>query len=290
MAKARPLTVIHLPPTRTERDLVAAVRRGDDRAFEELFSRYQARIGSFVLRMVHDHGRTEDIVQDVFISALRRLRDTERPIAFKPWIYEIARNACIDEFRRIRRAHEVPLEPDQESGGADRDVPSRDPTPDDAVESKQRLEDLRGAFRGLSESHHRILVLREFEGLSYNEIGERMGMSRAVVESTLFRARRRLSEEYEELVSGRRCQQVRAVIDGYQTRTLGPLGIRATRQLSRHLAHCQSCRREAWAVGLDEELGRVPSVDKPAAVASLALRSWDAAVEDEVLAEAGSAA
>ena len=50
--------------------------------------------------MVHDHGRAEDITQEVFMSALRRMRETDRPIAFKPWIYEIAKNACIDAFRR----------------------------------------------------------------------------------------------------------------------------------------------------------------------------------------------
>src|SRR3954453_21745379 len=83
--------------------LVAAVRRGDDRAFEQLYSRYQRRISSYVFGMVKDHGRAEDITQEVFISALRRMRETDRAIAFKPWIYEIAKNACIDQFRRSRR-------------------------------------------------------------------------------------------------------------------------------------------------------------------------------------------
>jgi RNA polymerase sigma factor (sigma-70 family) len=187
------LRVTQPPPSCSEHDLVAAVRRGDDRAFEELYSRYRSRIGSYVFGMVGDHGRAEDIAQEVFISALRRLRDTERPIAFKPWIYEIAKNACIDEFRRTRRTKEVPLDPDDESDGIERGLFSRAPTLDDAVESKQSIDDLRGAFGGLSENHHRILVLRELEGLSYTEIGERMGMTRPVVESTLFRARRRPS-------------------------------------------------------------------------------------------------
>ena len=53
--------------------------------------------------MVRDHARAEDVTQEVFLSALRRMRDTERPIAFKPWIYEIAKNACIDQFRRGAR-------------------------------------------------------------------------------------------------------------------------------------------------------------------------------------------
>ena len=87
--------------------LVAATRAGDDRAFEQLYTRYQRRIAAYVLGMVRDHGRAEDITQDVFVSALRRMRDTDRPIVFKPWIYEIAKNACIDAYRRSRRAEEI---------------------------------------------------------------------------------------------------------------------------------------------------------------------------------------
>ena len=90
-----------------------AVRRGDDRAFELLYERYHRRIHAYVMGMVKDHGRAEDITQEVFVSALRRMRETERPIAFKPWIYEIAKNACIDQFRRSRRAQEVSLEADE---------------------------------------------------------------------------------------------------------------------------------------------------------------------------------
>src|ERR687894_1524531 len=84
----------------TDHELVAAVRRGDDRAFERLYERYQRRIAAYVHGMVKDHGRAEDITQEVFISALRRMRETERPIAFKPWVYEIAKNACVDAYRR----------------------------------------------------------------------------------------------------------------------------------------------------------------------------------------------
>jgi DNA-directed RNA polymerase specialized sigma24 family protein len=120
----------------TEHDLVAAVRRGDDRAFEELYARYRSRIGSYVVGMLDDHARAEDVAQEVFIAALRRLRETDRPISFKPWIYEIAKNACIDEFRRTRRAQEVPLEP-----GDDRDTSrglvSLGPTPDAAIASSR---------------------------------------------------------------------------------------------------------------------------------------------------------
>jgi RNA polymerase sigma factor (sigma-70 family) len=239
---------------RDEHELVAAVRRGDDRAFEVLFSCYERRITGYVASMVGDHARAEDITQEVFMSALRRMRQTDRPIAFKPWIYEIAKNACIDEFRRSRRSREVSFEEGDGSGIVARNVYVHAPAPHVAVESKQRLDDLCGAFGGLSESHHRVLVLRELEGLSYSEIGERLGMTRAMVESTLFRARRRLSDEYEELASGRRCARVQSLIDSGSAHRLTSLGIRDRRQLARHLAHCQQCRRRARIGGIDKSL------------------------------------
>ena len=232
--------------------LVAAVRRGDDRAFEALYSRYHRRIHAYVMGMVKDHGRAEDITQEVFVSALRRMRETERPIAFKPWVYEIAKNACIDQFRRSKRTEEVSLQAEDGLAPADYGrLVGSDPAPHDAVAAKQELDNLCGAFGGLSDTHHEILVMRELEGLSYREIGDRMGMSRPAVESTLFRARRRLTEEYDELVSGARCLRIQNLI---ATAAESRLGTRESRRLSRHVAYCQPCRREAMAAGLDSAI------------------------------------
>ena len=222
-----------------------AVRRGEDSAFEQLFARYCTRIWTYSSRILGDADRAEDVTQEVFISVLRRLRNTERPIAFKPWVYQIAKNACIDELRRTRRTQEVSFDPESDGEDGSELLFPTAPGPDVAIESKQRLEDLQGAFRGVSDLHRRMLVLRELEGLSYDEIGTRLGMSRPVVESTLFRARRRLAEEYEELISGRRCERTRAVIDAWEGRKLRRLGVRETRQVSRHLSHCRPCRRHA---------------------------------------------
>lgn len=244
-----------------DHELVTAVRRGEDSAFERLYARYRPRIWSYAGGILGDADRAEDVTQEVFISVLRRLRDTERPIAFKPWIYQIAKNACIDELRRARRVREVPLDMKRESDADGEDPTWSVPGPDAAVETKQQLEDLRCAFRGLPELHHRILVLRELEGMSYVEIGERLGISRAVVESTLFRARRRLAEEYDELISGRRCERTREVVDAWEGQTLRRLGARETRQLARHLAHCRPCRHRARLARAAE------SGSRPAAIA-----------------------
>lgn len=262
-------------PSCSEHDLVIAARGRDDRAFAELYSRYQGRITTYVYGMVRDHGRAEDIAQEVFMSALRRLRATDRPIAFKPWIYEIAKNACIDEHRRSKRAREVPFAVEEELPGSDVALRSSAARPEEAVESKQRLDDLRGAFGGLSESHHKVLVMRELEGLSYAEIGQRLGMSRQVVESTLFRARRRLGQEYEELVSGRRCQQVQATIDAAGPSAFRTFGIRQRRQLTRHLAHCQPCRHVARMAGWSDDAIKPKSIAaRVAALLPFPLLRW----------------
>ena len=232
-----------------DRDLVTAVRAGDDRAFELLYQRYQPRIGGYVRGMVRDDGRAEDITQEVFMAALRRMREhDEREIVFKPWIFEIAKNKCIDAFRRTRHTSEVSFDA-RDALGADEHDRLAEPgaTPDSAVEGKVAIDNLCGAFGGLSQVHHDILVLREFEGLSYREIGDRLGMSRPAVESTLFRARKRLSEEYEELVSGERCLRVQRLVDEHGERVPR---LRDSRRMSRHLAHCQPCRRYAGRAGV----------------------------------------
>lgn len=194
-----------------DHELVAAVRAGDDRAFEVLYERYRERITGFVNGYVKDHARAEDGTQEVFFSASRRMRASEAAIAFRPWIYEIARNACIDQFRRSSsRVQELSFDEQQEALGiaAGTRLVAPEDGPEEAAGQAERLKDLYGALGDLSESHHRILVLRELEGRSYQEIGERMGISKAGVESTLFRARKRLGEQYDDVATGRRCVRV----------------------------------------------------------------------------------
>jgi hypothetical protein len=105
-----------------------------------------------------------------------------------------------------------------------------------------------------------LLVLRELEGRSYEDIGSRLGISRPMVESGLFRARRKLSEEYDELVTGRRCAAVQASLTDGDEHRLRRLGVRERRQLARHLCHCQPCRRVARAAGLSDDWLRPPSL------------------------------
>jgi RNA polymerase sigma factor (sigma-70 family) len=259
---------------RTEADLVGAVRSGDERAFAELYSRYEGPVLGYVGGILGDQGRAEDVTQDVFVSALRAMRSSDRAIAFKPWIYEIARNACIDEFRRRQRSREVSADGDQAVADR-RDQIAAAPSPHAHLERRQQLDNLRGAFSGLTKKQHKVLMLRELEGCSYEQIAQKTGMSVPKVESTLFRARRRLGYEYDEIASGRRCEQVHHVIDNGGEEALRALGLRERRRFARHISHCQPCRRQVRLAGIDDSALRIPSLaEKLAGLLPLPLAPW----------------
>ena len=126
----------------TDEQLVAAARDGSDEAFEALFTRYRDRIIGQVRTMIHDQSRAEDIVQETFISALRNLRATEQEIAFRPWIHQIARNACIDHLRRVKRTEEISIDSDEFGPGEGRLSQTATGT-DAAVARRNQLESLR---------------------------------------------------------------------------------------------------------------------------------------------------
>jgi RNA polymerase sigma factor (sigma-70 family) len=229
-------------------ELVRRVRAGEDAAFEELFRRYEGRIRAFVARRVGDRGRAEDVTQEAFLSALRRLRATDSEIAFKPWLFEIALNATIDLHRRTSRAEEVSVDHGELLRPSDRRRLVGVAAPESEALTKERLEHLRGAFDVLNETHHRLLVMRELEGRSYRDIGERLKLSHSAVESGLFRARRRLESEYEALAAGQRCLSVLAdivlIAEGAEAR--GP-----RRRLARHARRCSTCRVRAREMGVE---------------------------------------
>ena len=233
----------------TDAELVAAVRAGDDSAFEELYRRYQPRIARFVCGMLHDAARCEDVAQEAFLSALRRMRATDAEINFKPWIYQIARNAAIDSYRRNSHAVEVSMDADDGLRASDRTrLVGLDGSPDAALVTKERMDHLQGAFDELSDVHSRVLVMRELEGMSYREIGQKLDLTRPAVESALFRARRRLESEYEELSEGRRCEAMAVTI------TRIAQGVQRggeEQRLARHARRCHSCRRRARELGIE---------------------------------------
>ena len=237
--------------TRTEasdRDLVAQVRAGDDSAFEDLYSRYRASIAAFVRSMLRDEARAEDVTQEVFLSALRRMRETGGELHFRPWIYEIARNAAIDAHRRTSGTVEVSMDAEAALRPSDRLRIEGGAQPESVLINKERLDHLRGALDELPDVQARILVMKDVEGLSYREIGERLDMRRPAIERTLVGARHRFKSEYEQVSEGRRCTAsvgtIMRLADG-----AGASG--DERRLARHAKRCSACRRLARELGIE---------------------------------------
>src|SRR5215212_786851 len=241
--------MVAAPTEATDDQLVAAAQQGSDAAFDALFRRYQDRITAYARSIVSDHARAEDIVQDVFMSALRSLRATDREVAFKPWVYEIAKNACIDHIRRTRRTSEVSIDSEDFSPVDEGRLSAGVASTDAACSARQDLDTLRMAFNDLPDAQREVLVSRELEGLSYDKISSRTGLSHSAVESMLFRARRTLKDGFDDISTGERCRRMQTVMAHLSD---GQIGLRQERRLSRHLGDCQGCRREAIALGLDD--------------------------------------
>lgn len=232
----------------SDRELVDAVRRGDESAFEELFRRYHGPIAAYLGRMERDKARAEDLTQDAFLSALRHLRASEADIEFKPWIYEIARNAAIDHWRRSSRAEEVSVDRDEGLRASDRLRLVGSAAPDSALLHKERLTHLQGAFDELGDVQARALVMRELDGRTYREIAKELDVSRSSVESTLVMARERLQLEYSDLEEGRRCESVRAASIRLAE---GEASLRDEGRVGRHARRCPTCLRHARELGVE---------------------------------------
>ena len=174
-------------------ELVASARAGDQVAFAVLIGRYEARIVRLVRGMVPESD-TEDVTQETFLKAYRKLGAFDGRSSFYTWIYRIAANTAMDWRKKERHRRHAPLPEGPEGEEA---VESTEAGPDRASVRRELGERIDAAIEALPEKYHEILVLREIEGLSYEEIAERLEISKGTVESRLFRARERLRERLE---------------------------------------------------------------------------------------------
>ncbi len=168
-----------------EHELAEAFRDGDEQAFTSLFERYRRPLFVFASRMLGGADAARDLVQEVFVRIWERRTQLDRPESFRSWLFAVARNQCLSELRRGRSKVSLDEIPDDVlSGGA----------PVDPLERDQDLALLRRAMRGLKVDYREVLVLREYEELSYAEIAEITDSTESAVKSRLFKARRALHE------------------------------------------------------------------------------------------------
>lgn len=179
--------------------LIAAFKEGDHDAFQVLVRRYEGRVCSLCQRMVNDEVESADLTQEVFLKVYRSIGNYQHNFAFYTWVYRIAVNACIDFLRKKkRRGNTVSLsvagrEGDREAG-REMEIPDFSGIPDMLLEQTQQRDIMMNAIGQLSEKLRTIILLKEVEGFTYEEIADVLECSRGTVKSRLFRARERLRE------------------------------------------------------------------------------------------------
>ncbi len=187
-----------------DRDLVLAAQRGDREAFRTLFERYHRRAYALAVGVVRNQEDALDVVQDAFIKAHKYLDKFEGNSSFYTWLYRIVMNLAIDHLRKHRRVSPVELDETHLAQAADEGLLPRvlGGNPGRALMDKEIRARIDAALALLSENHRSVLVMRELEGLSYDEMAKAMSCSKGTIMSRLFHARKNMQRQLVDLVDG----------------------------------------------------------------------------------------
>lgn len=175
----------------TDAELVARVQRGDKRAFDLLVLKYQRKIMRLLSRMVYDPAEVEDVAQETFIKAYRALAQFRGESAFYTWLYRIAINTARNWQASAKRRPSTTSNIENEEGETFDQIDNLTDisTPESVMVSRQIAETINEAIAALPEELRTAIVLREIEGMSYEDIAESMGCPIGTVRSRIFRAR-----------------------------------------------------------------------------------------------------
>jgi RNA polymerase sigma-70 factor, ECF subfamily len=194
----------------SEADLLARCRRGEARAWDELFDRHYAATGRFVFQLGCDFSRedTEEICQETFLAVIRKLRSFHGESHFQTWLFRIAANKARD-YRERRNAAKrgggkaaISLQAQDAETGLAIDPPSPAPAPDALLANAEQTELLQMALSQLGEPCREIIELRYFGDLSYEEIGASLKLSEKTVSSRLSKCLDRLEKIARRIFSG----------------------------------------------------------------------------------------
>ncbi len=167
-------------PDRSDLDLITAARQGDRQAFDELVRRHREAVITVVYRLCGDVHLAEDAAQEAFIRAWQHLAGYQPRSPFRNWVYRIAINAALDTLRAAHQEQE-PVDEDTAASADDR--------PEALVERAEQAEGVRQAVLSLPPASRTVLVLREYEGLSYREMADMLDIPVGTVMSRLSYAR-----------------------------------------------------------------------------------------------------
>ena len=215
---------------RSDEQLVSLFRAGSDDAFSVIHERYHARLLAYARQMLRSSGGdAEDALQDVFVRAFKSLRASNRPVLLRAWLYRIAHNRCIDE---LRRPIPVPTQLDSDARPALSSGASQDPSL--VAERSEAVARLVADVRTLPPPQRSALLMRELQGLSYQELSMTLGVSVPAVKSLLLRARTGLVDL--KLARDTPCTEIMLELAEAADR-----GVRMNSRSRRHVRECHDC-------------------------------------------------
>jgi RNA polymerase sigma-70 factor (ECF subfamily) len=191
-----------------EKDLVRQAKLGDAEAFRQLFERHNRRAYALALGVVRNPDDALDVVQEGFIKAHRYLPKFEGTSSFYTWLYRIVMNLAIDHLRKAKRAQQVDF--NDALAHIDGEGPSGEDSllpkilgadPGKSLVRKEMRQHISAALESLSENHRAVLVMRELEGLSYEEMADAMNCSKGTIMSRLFHARKNMQAHLLSLMN-----------------------------------------------------------------------------------------
>jgi len=193
------LTLVFSNQQKTDAELVVLCQQKDPAAFEVLVRRHQRAVYNLIYQLAPDWNHTADLTQEVFIRAWRSIHNLRNPRAFKSWLNQIATNLFYDELRkRPKQINTISMDDSAEnedgSESPTRDIADTSALPDECVQRQELAEAIRNAMAQLPEQFRVAIILRELQGLSYEEIALLTHSEMGTVKSRIARARTKIQQ------------------------------------------------------------------------------------------------
>lgn len=186
------------PPVETDEQLIFRFQQGDIDAFEELVRRYKDQLLSFVFRFVGNRNDAEDIVQETFLRVYKNKHYYKEIAKFSTWVYTIAGNLAKTELRRRKRKRLLSVSNIMKDD-KDYDIPDHAMNPEKTVDGTMKETIIQNAIEKLPSRFKEVIVLRDVQGFSYEEISQILNIPLGTVKSRVNRGRLKLQEDLEEI-------------------------------------------------------------------------------------------
>ncbi|RCX16524.1 RNA polymerase RpoE-like sigma-24 subunit [Anaerobacterium chartisolvens] len=182
--------------------LLEKAKKGDVEAFEQLIAGYQKRVFNIALKMIGNPEDASELAQETFIRVFKSIGKFKEESLFSTWIYRIATNICLDELRKRKGKKEISLDEDikLENGEVSRQIEDTGPSPEAVAERNELRRKVNDAIGLLTEEHRLVIIMRDIQGFSYEEIAKITGCPEGTVKSRINRARQSLKQLLKDRV------------------------------------------------------------------------------------------